>query len=251
MQRQQIKDIANLGGSGGTLDYVCAWFLKAGEYVQTGKAKIGFVATNSISQGEQVAQLWPLLFGKFHLEIAYAHRTFSWGSDARGKANVHVIIIGLCHRSNVPKEKRLFAYDDIKGDPVESRHKTITAYLFDAGSLHNRHLVVREVSRPINGLPKLVIGTKPIDGGHYIFSTKERTEFIEAEPKASVYMHPYIGSKEFLQGGKRYILNLGDVSPNRLSGLKDVRKVIDQVREYRLGNIPAKGKDKDSIKKPG
>src|SRR5690606_22284915 len=119
----QVRRIARLGGSGGTLDYVAAWFLKAGQYVngagealpRTGegwvgappargedaaaplpptltlpppgggsnrRVRIAFVATNSIVQGEQVAQLWPLLFDRFGLEIAFAHRTFSWGSEA-------------------------------------------------------------------------------------------------------------------------------------------------------------------------
>ena len=153
IQRKQVRDIAKLGGSGGTLDFVCAWFLKAGAYVtaaarssapslslprtaktiqantdlissalslslprtagegtatleqlplppQRGRVgvgergsapRIGFVSTNSITQGEQVAQLWPLLFDRYHLEIAFAHRTFAWGSDARGKAHVHVV----------------------------------------------------------------------------------------------------------------------------------------------------------------
>ncbi|MGC2409354.1 MAG: DNA methyltransferase [Methyloceanibacter sp.] len=70
---------------------MAAWFLTAGAYVQKGSASIGFVATNSITQGEQVAQLWPLLFNRFGLEIAFAHRTFAWGSDARRKARVHGI----------------------------------------------------------------------------------------------------------------------------------------------------------------
>ena len=79
-----MRGIAALGKSGGTLDYVTAWFIKAGEYVRSGKARIGFVATNSITQGEQVAQLWPILFAA-HLEIAFAHRTFAWGSDAAAR----------------------------------------------------------------------------------------------------------------------------------------------------------------------
>ena len=91
-QRQQVREIADLGKSGGTLDYVCAWFIKAGAYINRGgtdPAHISFVATNSITQGEQVAQLWPILFQRFHLEISFAHRTFEWGSDAKGKAHVH------------------------------------------------------------------------------------------------------------------------------------------------------------------
>jgi hypothetical protein len=103
---------------------------------------MAFVSTNSITQGEQVAQLWPILFDRLHLEIFFAHRTFSWGSEAKGKAHVHVVIIGLTHRDNEPDDKRLFSYPDIKGDPVESQHGALTAYLFDAQGVANRHLVV-------------------------------------------------------------------------------------------------------------
>ena len=92
----QVHRIAALGKSGGTLDYVAAWFIRAGEYVKGSNARIGFVATNSITQGEQVAQLWPVLFGRSGLQIAYAHRTFAWGSDARGKARFPQLKVGRC-----------------------------------------------------------------------------------------------------------------------------------------------------------
>jgi hypothetical protein len=161
-QRKEVKRIAALGGSGGTLDYVCAWFIKAGEYVRRGKARIGFVATNSITQGEQVAQVWPLLFARYGLEIAFAHRTFAWMSDAKGKAHVHCVIIGLTRRDDKPKEKRLFSYDDIKGDPKESSHAALTPYLFDASALADRHLLVRERSQSLCDISSLVSGTQPI-----------------------------------------------------------------------------------------
>ena len=149
-QRDQVRGIAALGKSGGTLDYVAAWFIKAGEYVKGSDARIGFVATNSITQGEQVAQLWPVLFERCKLEIAFAHRTFAWGSDARCKAHVHVVILGLNRREAVRAEKRLFSYPDINGEPEESRHAALSPYLFDAGGLSDPHLVVREESAPIN-----------------------------------------------------------------------------------------------------
>jgi len=189
-QREQVRRIAGLGGSGGTLDYVTAWFLRAGEFLQNSSAKIGFVATNSITQGEQVAQLWPLLFDRYGLEIAFAHRTFAWGSDARGMAHVHVVIIGLCRRDQEPPAKRLFSYDDIKGAPVESLHTALTPYLFDAGSVVNRHLVVDETSRPLCPVPQLIIGSKPIDNGNYIFDAEERAGFLAGEPDALRYLHP-------------------------------------------------------------
>ena len=93
-QRNQIKRIADLGKSGGTLDYVTGWFLKAGDYVNK-QTTIGFVATNSITQGEQVGQLWPVLFNEYGLEIIFAHRPFKWESPTKGKAHVIVVILGL------------------------------------------------------------------------------------------------------------------------------------------------------------
>jgi hypothetical protein len=312
-QRQQVRRIARLGGSGGTLDYVAAWYIKAGEYLSarvslpsagslssraqhelppakghaqsrdllsaqspeqimpagaslaassrsfdsgngfasestpsaqddTGKRvahppslppRIGFVGTNSITQGEQVAQLWPVLFGRCGLEISFAHRTFAWGSDARGKAHVHVIIIGLTRRDDEPQVKRLFTYDDIKGDPTESRHAALTPYLFDAAALADRHLVVEETSEPLCGQPKLIMGSQPIENGNYIFGEEEREEFLKAEPAAHRYMRPFIGAEEFINGAKRWILYLDGASPKELRAMPEVMKRIAAVKEYR------------------
>ena len=233
-QREQVRHIAALGGSGGTLDYVAAWFIKAGEYIQQSEAQIGFVATNSITQGEQVAQLWPILFERCTLEIAFAHRTFAWGSDARGMAHVHVVIIGLTKQSDAPREKRLFSYDTATGEPHESHHTVLSPYLFDASGLTDPRIVVKKESRPINGLPRLIIGSKPIDGGHYIFNADERAAFLQEEPDAEPYLRPFVGSREFLQGGERWILRLANVAPQVLRTLPRVRERIAAVRAYRL-----------------
>ena len=238
-QREQVRGIAALGKSGGTLDYVAAWFIKAGEYVNGGDARIGFVATNSLTQGEQVAQLWPVLFGRCKLEIAFAHRTFAWGSDARGKAHVHVVILGLDRREAARAEKRLFSYPDINGEPEESGHGALSPYLFDASGLSDPHLVVREESAPINGMGRLIIGSKPIDGGNYIFDAEESAEFMEAEPEAAPYLRPYVGAREYLQGGERCILALHDTPPEVLATLPRVRERIASVRAYRKASKSA------------
>ena len=233
-QRAQVRRIADLGGTGGTLDYVTAWFIKAGEYARGTRIRIGLVATNSITQGEQVAQLWPILFDRCGLEIAFAHRTFAWGSEARGKAHVHVVIVGLDGRETVPVRKRLFSYPTLVGDPEETRHAVLSPYLFDAGGLSDPHLTIRKESAPLNGLPKLIIGSKPIDDGHYIFKTAEqRAEFVAAEPAAESFMRPYIGAREYLHGGGRWILALHDVPPNVLAGMPAVWDRIAAVRSYR------------------
>ncbi len=240
--REQVRRIASLGRTGGTLDYVTAWFIKAGEYVQTSNARIGFVSTNSITQGEQVAQLWPILFERCNLEIAFAHRTFAWGSDARGKAHVHVVIIGLDRREAVRPEKRLFSYPDINGDPEETRHAVLSPYLFDAGGLSNPHLTVREESRPMNGMRRLITGSQPIDNGFYIFDSAQRADFLESEPNAEPYLRPFVGAREFLQGGKRWILALQGASPVTLKHLPLVRERMASVHEFR-----AKSKRKSTL----
>ena len=232
-QRRQVRDIATLGKSGGTLDYVCAWFIKAGEYLKDGNARIGFVATNSITQGEQVAQLWPILFVRCKLEIAFAHRTFAWGSDARGKAHVHVVILGLDPRKSARAEKRLFSYPDINGDPEESRHAALSPYLFDAGGLTDPHLVVREQSDPINGMIRLITGTQPLEDGNLTFSSEQKIAFLEHEPNAEPYFRPFPGAREFIRGDIRWILHTAEITPQRLRGLPMVVERLKAVREFR------------------
>ena len=235
-QRAQVRRIAALGKSGGTLDYVTAWFIKAGEYVRGSRARIGFVATNSITQGEQVAQLWPILFDRCALEIAFAHRTFAWGSDARGKAHVHVVIVGLDRRAGMRSEKRLFSYPDLTGDPEESRHAALSPYLFDAGGLADPRLTVREESQPINGMAPLRYGSQPIDGGHMILDAEERSVLLKAEPDAAPFLCHFVGAREYLQGKERWILALHDAPPDALARLPSIRERIAAVREQRLAS---------------
>jgi hypothetical protein len=235
-QREQVRRIAALGKSGGTLDYVTGWFITAGAYAKNSSAHIAFVSTNSVTQGEQVAQLWPVLFDRHKLEIAFAHSTFAWGSDARGMAHFHFVIIVLAKQTAPPKQKRLFSYQDINGEPHESLHASLSPYLFDASNLADPHVVVRESSKALNGLPKLVIGSKPIDGGNYIFTAEERLEFLVSEPGAEPLLRPYIGSREFLNGGDRSILYLGAASPETLKALPQVRARIAAVRAFRLAS---------------
>lgn len=242
-QRAQVRRIAALPGKGGTLDFVTAWFIKAGEYVRDSQARIGFVATNSITQGEQVGQLWPILFEKYSLEISFAHRTFAWGSDARGKAHVHVVIIGLDRRDQVRRERRLFSYPDVRGEPEESGHSSISPYLFGVSGLRNPHLTVHETSTPMHRIGKLVSGSQPIDNRHYIFNAEQRTEFLIVEPGASQFLRPYVGSQEFIYGEQRWILALQHASPSELRDLPLVRAKMEKVREFR-----SKSKRKSTLK---
>ncbi len=243
-QRQQVRDIAQLGGSGGTLDFVAAWFIKGAAYLNEDgcNAAMAFVSTNSITQGEQVAQLWPVLFDRYKLEIAFGHRTFEWGSEARGKAHVHVVIIGLSRRDQEPDVKRLFSYESIKGEPEETQHKALTAYLFGVADEANRYRVVKEESRPINGLPRLLTGSKPLDGGHYVLNDEEADSIRKTDTAAAKALRPYIGAQEYINGWNRWVLYFGALSPAEVGSSRFLRTRLAAVAKWR-----AKSKSKPTL----
>ncbi|MDM5125170.1 DNA methyltransferase [Aeromonas rivipollensis] len=76
----------------GNLDFVACWFWKGAKYIQSSRAELALVSTNSICQGEQVATLWPRIFALgLHIHLAYP--TFTWANNARDKAAVHVVVV--------------------------------------------------------------------------------------------------------------------------------------------------------------
>lgn len=235
----QVRRVVAGGGkvkTKGTLDYVAAWFVLAARYMAAGKAKSAFVSTNSVTQGEQVAQLWPVVW-KEGAEIAWGHQTFVWP----GAAAVHCVIVGMTRRSNTPTQKRLFAYPVAKGDPVESSHAHLDAYLKPCSAAHH-HLTVRSESKPINGAPPVVIGSKPVDGGYLIFDSTERSRLLQREPDAGKWLRPFIGAKEYLNGGQRWIAALQDAPPHELARLPELNERVRKVKAWRSGEIA----DKDS-----
>ena len=237
-QREQMRKLTNpRGKTGSPLDYVGAWFLKAASYA-TGAMRIGFVATNSLTQGEQVALLWPRLFAS-GLEIAFAHRTFAWGSDARGRAHVHVVIIGLGSQKNERLDKRLFTYPRLDGEPEESSHAELSPYLFDAGGLADPHLVVTDSSRPLSPRSVMQRGVQPTDGGHFIFSDRERQDFLDEEPDAGNFFRPFIGAREHINGLSRWILFLEEAEPEELRAMPLSIERIRRVRAMRLASRKA------------
>jgi hypothetical protein len=180
--------------------------------------------------------LWPILFKNYGLEIAFAHRTFQWMSDAKGKAHVHCVIIGLTRRDDEPREKRLFSYDDVSSDPVETRHGAISAYLTDASAFINRHVTVTDQNQPLSERRRMMNGPKSTDNGQYLFRGLEREEFLVREPAASEFMRPYIGAEEFINGKDRWILFLRDVEIPALRKMPLVLDRVQKVKEFRAGS---------------
>jgi hypothetical protein len=163
---------------------------------QNNEISTAFVSTNSIVQGEQVGILWPELFNK-GISIFFAHRTFQWDSEGRGKAAVHCVIIGYSITDK--KNKIIFDYENAKADAHSLHAVNINPYLVDAPNV----FLPSRISTP-DGLPRLIKGSQPTDGGHLILDEKAKTELIQAEPMAKNLLRPYIRGTELINGGCRW-----------------------------------------------
>ena len=207
----------------GVLDFVTAWYIKAADYMRENPAiTCAFVSTNSIAQGEQVGILRPTLYGRGS-KIHFAHRPFKWESEARGKAHVHVVIIGWALRDT--SSKYLFDQD---GDTVQvSSPKNISPYLIDGPNM-----VIGTRTNPIQpNIPKILFGNMPNDGCNLILSEEEKNQLLEKEPAANKYIRPFMGAEEFINGGKRWCLWLLDAAPQELRSIPEVSQRIRQVQE--------------------
>ncbi|MFZ4591068.1 MAG: class I SAM-dependent DNA methyltransferase [Ignavibacteria bacterium] len=216
-----FKDIKNYG----VLDYVCAWYIKAAEFIKDTNIKVAFVSTNSISQGEQVGILWSHLL-KENIQIHFAHRTFKWDNEAKGKAAVHVVIIGFSIYDT--KSKSLFDYEDIKADPVEIKAKNINPYLVDSDNL-----IILSRNNPICNVPEIKFGSMPNDDGNFIFTDEERLQFLSVEPKAEKFIKHLMSAREFLHNENRWCLWLEDIKPSEIKELPEVEKKIERVKTFR------------------
>ena len=226
----------------GKLDYVCAWFNKASDFIAGTNIRCAFVATNSICQGESVGILWKHIFSK-NVHIDFAYKTFKWFSESTDMAQVHVVIIGFSQVEGLQKKiyTAEFVRDDDgnfkldeEGKKVEKIEYTpaqnINGYLLDAPNIY-----IENRGNPLNkNLPKMSKGSQPTDGGNLIIKDEEYEEFIEKEPLAKKYIRPYIGAEEFINGKRRYCLWLVDCPKNELEKMKLVNKKLKAVKEFRL-----------------
>jgi hypothetical protein len=228
-QRDDLLNIfANAKGSG-VMDYVSAWYVKASEFIQDSSMKVAFVSTNSISQGEQVGILWDVLFGQYKIKIHFAHRTFKWSNEARKNAAVYCVIIGFAN-FDIP-DKRLFEYEDIKGEALEIKARNINPYL-----VNGTDTIIQRQQKPLSNIPEIGIGNKPIDGGNYLFTTLEKDEFIKLEPKSAKWFRRWLGAKEFINKQERWCLWLGDCPPNELKQMPHALQRIEAVKRVRLAS---------------
>ncbi|ELB2738899.1 class I SAM-dependent DNA methyltransferase [Vibrio parahaemolyticus] len=232
-QRSEMKNVFSGFKTLGNLDYVACWFWKGARYIQNSRAELALVATNSICQGEQVGVLWPPIFD-LKLKIHLAYPTFTWSNNARDKAAVHVVIVGLSSQNKVSR-----LYQKIDSEWHCQQVNNISPYLVEGSNT-----AVVPQSKPLEqSTPLLLYGNKPTDGGHLFLNSAERENLLKVEPRAEKWIKRVLGSSEFLNAKERWCLWLVGIEPDELSSMPYVHQLVNQVAEVRRKS-PDKGTQK-------
>ena len=234
-EQKKDKDIVFIGQKNyKDLDYIACWFYKGAQYIQNSKAQCAFVSTNSLCQGEQVSMLWRPVFN-MDIEISLAYNSFLWGNNAKNKAAVFCIIVGLRSKSTEPKY--------IISNNTSRIVKNINGYLVEGICPY-----IEKLGKPISEIPIIRRGNSPTDNGELIFSTEEKDCLVKKYPYIEKYIKKYIGSIEFINDMERWILfanndsyGILDKIPelhNRFEAIKIFRKNSKQPQTAALASFP-------------
>ena len=224
--KEQKQDLVDLFGKKwknvGKLDYVSGWYLKAAKLMRNSNIHTALVSTNSITQGEQVANLWRPLFEEYGMQIDFAYRTFRWDSESTLKAHVHCVIIGFSKCGN--GTKTIFTESD---NPIQASN--INPYLIDAPTVW-----IESRAKSLCDVPEMQKGNIPVDNGNLIIEAADYDEFIKKDSLSSKFIRPLLGADEFINNKKRYCLWLVGASPGDLRKCPLIMKRIESVRQFRL-----------------
>lgn len=205
------------------LDFVCAWYKKASNYIQNTHIEVAFVSTNSIVQGETVSRFWQFMNGDI---INFAYRTFIWDSEASVKAHVHCIIIGFAKFNR--NEKYIY-----EGN-YRKKSTNINYYLVDGANI-----IVESRNKPLCNVPQMIYGNKPADGGALIIEDTDYQKFIEEAPAAIKFIKPLLGATEYINGKKRWCLWLVGASPEEIRKIPLIMERVQQCKTAREKSIAA------------
>ena len=229
-QKEDMKIVFSSIKNFKKLDYIACWFIKASSFIRYTNNQFAFVSTNSISQGEQVALLWPNILNK-GLEIGFAHSSFKWTNNAKGNAGVSVIIVGVRTKANTQK----IIYTDNRAKKVNN----INPYLLDTSNL-----IINSASKPLSILPNMIKGSSPGDNGNLLLEKVEKENVLKENPSAKKYIKKYIGAREFMNGGLRYCILVNENNYEDAKKITSLKQRFDKVSDFRLKSSKASTREK-------
>ena len=159
------------------------------------------------------------------MSIHIAYPTFTWANNARDKAAVHVVIVGL---SGQRKIRQL--YQQIDGQWHCKQVSNISPYLVEGNNI----AVLAKTKPMVQGVPPLLFGNKPTDGGHLLMNRVERDSLLKLEPQAARWIKKVLGADEYLNSKERWCLWLVDATENDIQLMPEVQKRIEKIRALRI-----------------
>ncbi|MCM1139520.1 MAG: N-6 DNA methylase [Muribaculum sp.] len=220
-QKADLEAVCGHFGNYKNLDYIASWFYKAAKFIKSNKCAAAFVTTNSICQGDSVNLLWPNIY-KQGVEISFAYQSFKWHNNAKYNAGVTVAIIGLSFNKATSSKK---LYTDGQMRIVDN----INSYL-----LAGPNVEIGRRSSSVSGLPKMVFGNKPTDGGYLIMTPEEKDALLLSYPSAKRFIKYYQGSDSFINGDVRYCLWITDKDLELAESIPPIHDRFEHVKEFRL-----------------
>ena len=201
------------------LDYISIWFYKGAKYIEDFNAKMAFVSTNSICQGEQVSLFWPKILDS-EIEIFFAHHSFKWTNNAIGNAGVTVIIVGLRNKTSQSK----YLYDN----NIRRESKNINAYLLDSSDIY-----IYPRSKPLPKLTEMNFGSMPNDGGFLLLSEEEKEDIIKSDSKSQKLIKNFVGADDFIKGIKKYCIWINEDDLNLAKSILSIIERVNKVKKNR------------------
>ena len=220
-QKEDMKFVFSKIKNYKNLDYISCWFYLGAKYIERVNAKLAFVSTNSICQGEQVALLWSHVLEK-NLEIFFTHQSFKWENNAKGNAGVTVVIVGIRNVSN--EEKKIYKdgqYSIVKNiNPYLTKGSTI--YIEKRSKLLSSHLLEVKYGNYTGGCEELIL------------SELEKKKLIESNYSSKIFIRKFVGSKEFIRGENRYCLWIKNSELDKALKIEEIKNRIEKVKKNRI-----------------
>lgn len=211
---------------------MAAFLLKAARFNKASDSTSAFVTTNSVTQGEQVAMLWPLVFGQRNV-IHFAHTSFLWSNLASKNAGVSCVILGLALETKT--SRRLFDGDEMRAVA------NISPYLTATDSV-----IVTKRTAPLAAIGLMQSGNKPTDGGHLILDLGSRAALAEQDARTARFVKRYVGSQEIINGGSRWCLWIEHQDAAEAMAIEPIRARVDRVAELRASSRGRQANDNAS-----
>jgi len=201
-----------------SFDYVCGFFFKAAKYIhQVESGSCAFVSTNSISQGIQVSEFWPLILND--LKIFFARKSFKWSNLASNNAGVICVVIGIC---SIKKNSKVTLFEEDIARKVE----VISPYMIAGEPIY-----VRARSKPLSDLSEMLLGNFAKDDGNLIC---DHHEIHSLDDYAKVFLRPMFGGQEFIKGICRYCFWITEKDLPEALKSKELQLRFERVKENRL-----------------